>query len=110
MRISDWSSDVCSSDLALDGEGAIALVELQAPGILAAHLGIGALRLLVGQAFEIEAGRAEVVGLLADAVVERAADAGAGGIARRDRDHLQGGAREIGIVKQQRPRFYAPAA
>src|SRR3546814_14656498 len=32
MRISDWSSDVCSSDLALDGDRAAQAIEGQPPG------------------------------------------------------------------------------
>src|SRR3546814_3312503 len=39
MRISDWSSDVCSSDLPIDGKGPIvsdqrSRVEVKAPGII----------------------------------------------------------------------------
>src|SRR3546814_17451270 len=90
MRISDWSSDVCSSDLighigvagadrqivgdAVDRKGAVALVELQALGVLPAHLGVRTLVRIVRQALEIEAGSAKFLGLFANAVVEGAAD------------------------------------
>src|SRR3546814_12332348 len=97
MRISDWSSDVCSSDLfpivgdAVDRKGAVALVELQALGVLPAHLGVRTLVRIVRQALEIEAGSAKFLGLFANAVVDGAADAAAGASARPHGDHFQVG-------------------
>src|SRR3546814_7902582 len=38
MRISDWSSDVCSSDLRVDVEAAVGLVEDREPGVDDPHL------------------------------------------------------------------------
>src|SRR3546814_16122795 len=114
MRMSDWSSDVCSSDLlrradrgvvaledgtddapqpqrrrqcvaaeavehqighigvagadrqivgdAVDRKGAVALVELQALGVLPAHLGVRTLVRIVRQALEIERSEERRVG------------------------------------------------
>src|SRR3546814_20122546 len=35
MRISDWSSDVCSSDLSTSGSSEVRRIEVKAPGIIA---------------------------------------------------------------------------
>ena len=84
-----------------DGKGTIALVEFQARRVLLADRRIGAGLGVVGQAFEIEAVRAEGRGLLAHPVVEGAADARSAARTRCRRNDLEIGEQHVGIVQGQ---------
>src|SRR3546814_379342 len=66
MRISDWSSDVCSSDLALEQEGLVG--QQQRIAVVEVHLHLGGTT-LVGQGVDVDALHlAEVVDVLEDRV------------------------------------------
>src|SRR3546814_17624895 len=82
MRISDWSSDVCSSDLAIIlGSSAVPVTELQAGGV-------DQINLLVDRSLDIEVGRREradcqPVVCQGSAIVDDAVDAGVESAAHR---------------------------
>src|SRR3546814_9352665 len=69
MRISDWSSDVCSSDLAAIRPGDVVLEPSAGTGLLAVHAENRRAHLLLNELAEI---RAEVLaGLFGDCAVTR---------------------------------------